>query len=268
MSTNASSTPSGSLSGTVPAAVPVGLPHRAALVTGGSRGIGAAIALRLAQDGADVAVTYVQEEEEAARAVVAKIEAFGSRGVALRCDAADADAAADAVHRAADALGRLDILVNNAGIGVLGPIAALSGPDVDRTLTVNVRAVFLACRAAADRLADGGRVISVGSALSRYAGGPGSTLYGLSKSALTGLTKPLARELGPRGITVNVIQPGAVDTDLNPADGPLAEGQRAANALGRFGTTEEIASLVAYLVSAEAGFITGTELVADGGHAA
>ncbi|WP_239086687.1 SDR family NAD(P)-dependent oxidoreductase, partial [Streptomyces parvus] len=190
------------------------------------------------------------------------------RGVALRCDAADAEEAADAVHRAADALGRLDILVNNAGIGVLGPITALAGPDVDRTLAVNVRAVFLACRAAADRLADGGRIVSVGSALSRYAGGPGSTLYGLSKSALTGLTKPLARELGPRGITVNVIQPGAVDTDLNPADGPLAEGQRAANALGRFGTTEEIASLVAYLVSAEAGFITGTELVADGGHAA
>ncbi|WP_239481375.1 SDR family oxidoreductase [Streptomyces sp. CS014] len=271
MSSNASSTPSGTLSGTAPAtasaAVPAGLPHRAALVTGGSRGIGAAIALRLAQDGADVAVTYVRDEE-AARAVVAKIEGFGRRGVALRCDAADADAAADAVHRAADALGRLDILVNNAGIGVLGPIAALAGPDVDRTLAVNVRAVFLACRAAAERLADGGRIISVGSALSRYAGGPGSTLYGLSKSALTGLTKPLARELGPRGITVNVIQPGAVDTDLNPADGPLAEGQRAANALGRFGTTEEIASLVAYLVSAEAGFITGTELVADGGHAA
>ncbi|WNF30388.1 SDR family oxidoreductase [Streptomyces sp. C11-1] len=240
---------------------------RAALVTGGSRGIGAATALRLAQDGVDVAVTYVQDEA-AARAVVAKIEAFGRRGVALRCDAADAGAAAGAVDRAADALGRLDVLVNNAGIGVLGPISTLAGPEVDRVLAVNVRAVFLACRAAAERMADGGRIVSVGTALSRYAGGPGGTLYALSKSALAGLTKPLARELGPRGITVNLVQPGPVDTDLNPADGPFAEGQRAATALGRFGTVDEVASLVAYLASPDAAFITGTEVVVDGGHAA
>ncbi|MET7503648.1 SDR family NAD(P)-dependent oxidoreductase [Streptomyces microflavus] len=240
---------------------------RAALVTGGSRGIGAATALRLAEAGADVAITYVQDEE-GARAVVAKIEGAGRRGVALRCDAADADGAAGAVHGAADALGRLDVLVNNAGIGVLGPIAALSDAEVERVLAVNVRAVFLACRAAADRLADGGRIISVGTALSRYTGGPGSTLYTMSKSALAGLTRPLARELGPRGITVNLIQPGPVDTDLNPADGPFAEGQRAATALGRFGTADEVASLVAYLASADAAFITGTEVVVDGGHAA
>ncbi|MEV6858345.1 SDR family oxidoreductase [Streptomyces microflavus] len=240
---------------------------RAALVTGGSRGIGAATALRLAEAGADVAVTYVQDEE-GARAVVAKIEGAGRRGVALRCDAADADGAAGAVHGAADALGRLDVLVNNAGIGVLGPIAALSDAEVERVLAVNVRAVFLACRAAADRLADGGRIISVGTALSRFAGGPGSTLYTMSKSALAGLTKPLARELAPRGITVNLIQPGPVDTDLNPAGGPFAEGQRAATALGRFGTADEVASLVAYLASADAAFITGTEVVVDGGHAA
>ncbi|MET8056513.1 SDR family NAD(P)-dependent oxidoreductase [Streptomyces microflavus] len=240
---------------------------RAALVTGGSRGIGAATALRLAEAGADVAITYVQDEE-GARAVVAKIEGTGRRGVALRCDAADADGAAGAVHGAADALGRLDVLVNNAGIGVLGPIAALSDAEVERVLAVNVRAVFLACRAAADRLADGGRIISVGTALSRYTGGPGSTLYTMSKSALAGLTRPLARELGPRGITVNLIQPGPVDTDLNPAGGPFAEGQRAATALGRFGTPDEVASLVAYLASADAAFITGTEVVVDGGHAA
>ncbi|MBK5993101.1 SDR family oxidoreductase [Streptomyces sp. BE282] len=240
---------------------------RAALVTGGSRGIGAATALRLAEAGADVAITYVQDEE-GARAVVAKIEGTGRRGVALRCDAADADTAAGAVHGAADALGRLDVLVNNAGIGVLGPIAALSDAEVERVLAVNVRAVFLACRAAADRLADGGRIISVGTALSRYTGGPGSTLYTMSKSALAGLTRPLARELGPRGITVNLIQPGPVDTDLNPAGGPFAEGQRAATALGRFGTADEVASLVAYLASADAAFITGTEVVVDGGHAA
>ncbi|CAM5542743.1 SDR family NAD(P)-dependent oxidoreductase [Streptomyces microflavus] len=240
---------------------------RAALVTGGSRGIGAATALRLAEAGADVAITYVQDEE-GARAVVAKIEGAGRRGVALRCDAADADGAAGAVHGAADALGRLDVLVNNAGIGVLGPIAALSDAEVERVLAVNVRAVFLACRAAADRLADGGRIISVGTALSRYTGGPGSTLYTMSKSALAGLTRPLARELGPRRITVNLIQPGPVDTDLNPAGGPFAEGQRAATALGRFGTADEVASLVAYLASADAAFITGTEVVVDGGHAA
>ncbi|MGW4219551.1 SDR family NAD(P)-dependent oxidoreductase [Streptomyces bacillaris] len=240
---------------------------RAALVTGGSRGIGAAVALRLAEAGVDVAITYVRDEE-AARAVVAKIEGTGRRGVALRVDAADAGAAGRAVHEAADMLGRLDVLVNNAGIGVLGPIAELPDAEVERVLAVNVRAVFLACRAAADRLADGGRVVSVGTALSRYVGGPGSTLYGMSKSALVGLTKPLARELGPRGITVNLVQPGPVDTDLNPAGGPLAEGQRAATALGRFGTAEEVASLVAYLASAEAGFITGTEIVVDGGHAA
>ncbi|MEW2190250.1 SDR family NAD(P)-dependent oxidoreductase [Streptomyces microflavus] len=240
---------------------------RAALVTGGSRGIGAATALRLAEAGVDVAITYVQDEE-GARAVVAKIEGTGRRGVALRCDAADADGAAGAVHGAADALGRLDVLVNNAGIGVLGPIAALSDAEVERVLAVNVRAVFLACRAAADRLADGGRIISVGTALSRFAGGPGSTLYTMSKSALAGLTRPLARELGPRGITVNLIQPGPVDTDLNPAGGPFAEGQRAATALGRFGTPDEVASVVAYLASADAAFITGTEVVVDGGHAA
>ncbi|MFD8670044.1 SDR family NAD(P)-dependent oxidoreductase [Streptomyces microflavus] len=240
---------------------------RAALVTGGSRGIGAATALRLAEAGADVAITYVQDGE-GARAVVAKIEGTGRRGVALRCDAADADTAAGAVHGAADAFGRLDVLVNNAGIGVLGPIAALSDAEVERVLAVNVRAVFLACRAAADRLADGGRIISVGTALSRYTGGPGSTLYTMSKSALAGLTRPLARELGPRGITVNLIQPGPVDTDLNPAGGPFAEGQRAATALGRFGTADEVASLVAYLASADAAFITGTEVVVDGGHAA
>ncbi|MBW3362089.1 MULTISPECIES: SDR family NAD(P)-dependent oxidoreductase [Streptomyces] len=240
---------------------------RAALVTGGSRGIGAATALRLAEAGADVAITYVQDRE-GARAVVAKIEGTGRRGVALRCDAADADTAAGAVHGAADALGRLDVLVNNAGIGVLGPIAALSDAEVERVLAVNVRAAFLACRAAADRLADGGRIISVGTALSRYTGGPGSTLYTMSKSALAGLTRPLARELGPRGITVNLIQPGPVDTDLNPAGGPFAEGQRAATALGRFGTADEVASLVAYLASADAAFITGTEVVVDGGHAA
>ncbi|MEU4996079.1 SDR family oxidoreductase [Streptomyces sp. NPDC021622] len=243
------------------------LTGKTALVTGGSRGIGAAIALRLAQQGADVAITYVHGEA-AALDVVAKIESAGRRGFAIKADAADPGDAAGAVERAADDLGRLDILVNNAGIGVLGPIGDLALADVDRVLDINVRAVFLASQAAAGRLADGGRIISTGSALARFAGGPGGTLYAMSKAALAGMSKPLARELAGRGITVNVVHPGAIDTDMNPADGPFAEPQRAATALARFGSADEVASLVAYLAGEEAGFITGAELVADGGYGA
>ncbi|MEV0323838.1 SDR family NAD(P)-dependent oxidoreductase [Streptomyces sp. NPDC050658] len=243
------------------------LTGKAALVTGGSRGMGAAIALRLAQQGADVAITYVKEEA-AALDVVAKIEAAGRRGFAIKADAGDPGDAAGAVERAADDLGRLDILVNNAGVGVLGPIGDLTLADVDRVLDVNVRAVFLASQAAAGRLADGGRIISTGSALARFAGGPGGTLYAMSKAALAGMSKPLARELAGRRITVNVVHPGAIDTDMNPADGPFAEPQRTATALARFGSPDEVASLVAYLAGDEAGFITGAELVADGGYTA
>lgn len=241
--------------------------NRVALVTGGSRGIGAATALRLARDGADVALTYARDEA-AAQETVRKIEACGRRAVALRADSADPEAAPAAVHRTAETFGRLDILVNNAGIGVLGPIDTLTTADVDRVLAVNVRAVFLACRAAAGVLERGGRIVSLGTALSRFAGGPGGTLYAMSKSALSGLTKPLARELGPRGITVNLVQPGPVDTDLNPADGPFAAGQRAGTALDRFGTAGEVAALIAYLAGDEAAYITGTEILVDGGHAA
>lgn len=244
-----------------------GLTGKTALVTGGSRGMGAAIALRLAAEGADVALTYVRRED-AAHEVVTKIESMGRRAVAVRADAADAGDAAGAVERAADDLGGLDILVNNAGIGVLGPIGELSLGDVDRVLAVNVRSVFLASQAAAGLLRDGGRIISVGTALTRYAGGPGGTLYALSKSALTGMTKALAHELGGRRITVNLVQPGPVDTDMNPADGPFAEGQRAGTALGRFGSADEVASLVGYLAGADAAYVTGTELTVDGGHSA
>jgi 3-oxoacyl-[acyl-carrier protein] reductase len=243
------------------------LSGRTALVTGGSRGMGAAIALRLAAEGADVAITYLGNAE-AARQVVKQIEQTGRRALALQMDAADADSAASAVAQAAQLLGRLDILVNNAGIGVLGPIGSLSTADVDRVLAVNVRAVFLASQAAAETLADGGRIISTGTALTRYAGGPGGTLYAMSKSALTGLTKALARELGGRGITVNLIHPGPIDTDMNPADGPYAEPQRANTALGRFGTAEEVAALVAHLAGPSGAYLTGTEITVDGGHSA
>ncbi|MFJ2739732.1 SDR family NAD(P)-dependent oxidoreductase [Streptomyces sp. NPDC087440] len=241
--------------------------NRTALVTGGSRGMGAAIAQRLAQDGTDVAITYV-EGEQAAQDVVRTIEAVGRRALAVRMDAADPESVTSAVATVADAFGRLDVLVNNAGIGVLGPVESLTLADVDRVLAVNVRAVFLASQAAASVLEDGGRIISTGSALTRYAGGPGGSLYAMSKSALTGLTKALAREVGDRGITVNLIHPGAVDTDMNPADGPFAEPQRANTAIGRFGRPDEVASLVSFLAGDEGAYLTGAELVIDGGHAA
>ncbi|MFI2614954.1 3-oxoacyl-ACP reductase family protein [Streptomyces sp. NPDC018584] len=243
------------------------LTGRTALVTGGSRGMGAAIALRLAQQGADVAITYVHSEA-AAQEVVAKIEATGRRGFAVRADAADAGDAAGAVERAADDLGHLDILVNNAGIGVLGPLADLSLADVDRVLAINVRGVLLASQAAAGRLRDGGRIITIGSCMAQRVPGPGGTLYATSKAALIGLNKALARELGGRRITANLVQPGPIDTDMNPADGPYAEGQSAMTAVGRFGSPDEVASLVAYLAGDDAAYITGTELSVDGGHAA
>ncbi|MCX5527442.1 SDR family oxidoreductase [Streptomyces bobili] len=238
---------------------------KVALVTGGSRGIGAATAVRLAREGADVALTYVNGKE-AADDVVRAVEALGRRAVALRADSADAGEAAGAVGAAVDALGGLDVLVNNAGIGVLGPLEDLSLADVDRVLAVNVRGVFLASQSAAGRMGAGGRIITIGSCMAQRVPGPGGTLYALSKSALVGLTKGLARELGPRGITANLVHPGPIDTDMNPADGPYAGGQAALTALGRFGTAGEVASTVAYLAGAT--YVTGAEFAVDGGHAA
>ncbi|EFL35873.1 3-oxoacyl-[acyl-carrier-protein] reductase [Streptomyces viridochromogenes DSM 40736] len=241
------------------------LDGKVALVTGGSRGIGAATALRLAREGADVAVGYVNGKE-AAEDVVRAVEALGRRAVAVRADAADADDAAGAVTATADALGGLDILVNNAGVGVLGPLETLSLADVDRVLDINVRGVFLTSQAAAARMAEGGRIITIGSCMAQRVPGPGGTLYAMSKAALAGLTKALARELGGRGITANLVLPGPTDTDMNPADGPFASGQAAMTALGRFGTADEVASTVAYLAGAT--YVTGAEFAVDGGHAA
>lgn len=238
---------------------------KVALVTGGSRGIGAATAVRLAREGADVALTYVNGKE-AAEDVVRAVEAAGRRAVALRADSADAAEAAGAVDRAAEALGGLDVLVNNVGVGVLGPLEDLPLAEVDRVLAVNVRGVFLASQAAAARMSSGGRIITVGTCMTQRVPGPGGTLYATSKSALIGLTKALARELGPRGITANIVHPGPVDTDMNPADGPYAAGQAAMTALGRFGTAGEVAGMVAYLAGAD--YVTGAELSVDGGHAA
>ncbi|WP_405867827.1 MULTISPECIES: 3-oxoacyl-ACP reductase family protein [unclassified Streptomyces] len=238
---------------------------KVALVTGGSRGIGAATALRLAREGADVAVTYVNGKE-AAEDVVRRIEALGRRAVALRADSSDADEAAGAVERTAEALGGVDVLVNNAGVGVLGPLSDLSLADVDRVLAVNVRGVFLTSQAAAARMPSGGRIITIGSCMTQRVPGMGGVLYATSKSALIGLTKALARELGGRGITANVVHPGPIDTDMNPADGPYAGGQAAMTAVGRFGTVEEVAGMVVYLAGAE--YVTGAEFSVDGGYAA
>ncbi|MFF9151676.1 SDR family oxidoreductase [Streptomyces sp. NPDC014846] len=240
---------------------------RTALVTGGSRGIGAATALRLAQEGADVAVTYVRGKN-AAEEVVRAVDALGRRAVALRADSADAEEAAGAVDRAAEALGRLDVLVNNAATGLMGPLEDMSLADVDQLLAVNVRGVFLTSQAAAAVMTSGGRIITVGSCVTQRVPGPGATLYAMSKSAVIGLTKALARELGGRGITANAVHPGPIDTDMNPADGPYAPAQAAMTALGRFGTAAEVASLVAHLAGPEAAYVTGAEFSVDGGHAA
>ncbi|MFF1558235.1 SDR family oxidoreductase [Streptomyces sp. NPDC058279] len=238
-----------------------------ALVTGGSRGIGAATALRLAEDGMDVAVTYVRDAEAAA-AVVGRIEALGRRALAVRADAGDAARAAGAVEETVRHLGRIDVLVNNAGVGVLGPLDTLGVAEVDRLLAVNVRGVFLASQAAAARMGTGGRIITIGSCMAQRVPGPGGTLYAMGKAALIGLNKALARELGGRGITANLVHPGPVDTDMNPADGPYAGPQAAMTALGRFGTAREVAATVSFLAGGDAGYVTGAEFSVDGGHAA
>ncbi|MET8543986.1 3-oxoacyl-ACP reductase family protein [Kitasatospora sp. NPDC004799] len=243
------------------------LDGKVALVTGGSRGIGAAVALRLAEDGADVVLTY-QGGAEPAEEIAAKITAMGRNGWAVRADSADPEAVQGVVEAVVERFGRLDVLVNNAGVGVLGPIGELSLEDVDRTLEVNVRAPFLYARAASAHLAEGGRIVTIGSCVAQRVAFPGTTLYATSKAALIGLTKALARELGPRGITANLVHPGPIDTDMNPADGPAAELQTGLTALGRFGTGAEVAAAVAYLVGDEGRYVSGAELAVDGGFAA
>ncbi|REE94784.1 SDR family NAD(P)-dependent oxidoreductase [Thermomonospora umbrina] len=243
------------------------LTGRVALVTGGSRGIGAAIARRLAREGADVAVTYARSADRA-RAVVAEIEDAGRRGTAIAADAADPTAVTDAVERAVDRLGGLDILVNNAGIAPYGPFEDVTVEEIDHALAVHARAAFIAAQAAAPHLEGGGRIIGIGSNLAERLPYPGWTLYAMSKSALTGLTKGLARDLGPRGITVNLVQPGSTDTEMNPADAPEADAERALTALGRYAEAEEIAATVAHLAGPGGAYITGTAITVDGGFAA
>ncbi|MCZ0738508.1 SDR family oxidoreductase [Phreatobacter sp. AB_2022a] len=243
------------------------LTGKVALVTGGSRGIGAAIAKRLAADGADVALTYTNSPAKA-DAVVAEIGALGRKGLALAADSADAAAVTGAVERTVEAFGRIDILVNNAGIFVGGSLDNDTLEDIDRTLAVNVRAVYVGSQAAARHMGKGGRIISIGSCLAELVGDPGMTLYSMSKAALIGMTKGMARDLGARGITVNIVHPGPTDTDMNPAEGAHADKQRAKLAVGHYGEAADIAAAVAYLAGAEAGFVTGASLAVDGGFAA
>jgi 3-oxoacyl-[acyl-carrier protein] reductase len=243
------------------------LEGKVALVTGGSRGIGAAIARRLADEGADVAVTYVNAPDRA-REVAADIVSAGGRALAIAADAADPDAVAAAVERTAAELGRLDILVNNAGIFPSGPLEGVTGDDVDRTLAVHVRGVFTATQAAVRHMGEGGRVISIGSCFVDRVPYAGVTLYAMSKAALSGMTRGLARDLGPRGITANVVHPGPTDTDMNPADGPGAEAEAALTAVERYGAPDEIAATVAHLAGSGGRYITGAAIAIDGGFAA
>ncbi|MET8573978.1 3-oxoacyl-ACP reductase family protein [Streptomyces sp. NPDC005012] len=238
-----------------------------ALVTGGSRGIGAAVALRLAEEGADVVLTYENGADRAAE-VVERIEAAGRRALAVRADSAAPEALVAAVDEAAAAFGRLDVLVNNAGVFLVGPLDELGPEDIERTLAVNVRAPFTASRAAVRHMERGGRVISIGSNVAERAVFPGLALYAMSKSALVGMTKGLARELGPRGVTVNLVIPGPTDTDTNPADGPNAEVIAGFTAVGRYAEAAEIAATVAHLASADASYVTGASIAVDGGFTA
>ncbi len=240
------------------------LAGKVALVTGGSRGIGAAIARRLAHDGATVAFTYVNASEHAS-AVAKEIDAAGGRALVIRADSADPAAVTAAVDETVAKLGRIDILVNNAGIYVGGPLEKLTAEDADRIWAVDARAVFVACQAAARHMRTGGRIITIGSNFSERVPGPGFTLYAMCKAALIGLTKGLARELGPRGISVVMVNPGPTDTDMNPADGPGAARQTPLIALGRYGRPEDVAAAVSYLAGDGGNHVTGTAITVDGG---
>ncbi|MFJ9556195.1 SDR family NAD(P)-dependent oxidoreductase [Nocardiopsis sp. NPDC101807] len=239
-------------------------PARVALVTGGSRGIGAAIALRLAETGHDVVLTY-ERDAKAADEVVEAIGRTGRRALALRADSADPDAVTWAVEHAAEAFGGLDVLVNNAALFPSGPYDAATVEQINRVLAVNVRAPFLAARAALRHMGGDGRIITVGSNVAERIPFGGLTLYAISKSALTGMTRGLARDLGARGISVVQVNPGPVDTDANPADGPNADGIRSLVPLGRFGLPEEVAETVAHLAGPGGRFVTGTVIGVDGG---
>lgn len=240
------------------------LTGKKALVTGGSRGIGAAIALLLAERGCDVAITYASAKE-AAEALVSKAQSMGRTAIALCADAADPTAVRQAVDQAAKALGGLDILVNNAGIGRYGTLRELSEDDIDAQLAINIKGVIAATQRALAHLGHGGRVINIGSCLANRVPAPGFTVYAMTKAALDGFTRGLARELGSSGITVNVVHPGPTDTDANPSSGPQADFQRQLTATGSYGTPADVAHMVAFLAQPSSGQLTGSAFAVDGG---
>jgi 3-oxoacyl-[acyl-carrier protein] reductase len=241
------------------------LTGKVALVTGGSRGIGAAIAKRLAAEGACVAITYAQNDAPAHR-LVQEIGASGGEATAIRADAAEADAVVAAVEEAAKRFGRLDVLVNNAGTVIGKPFEQTTLDEMDRLFDINLRGALIATQAALRHLPNGGRIITIGSCAGEYVGSPGLVTYAASKGALKMFSQALARELGERAITVNTVQPGPTDTDLNPAsDSVAAPKMRAGTALKRYGHVDEIAALVAFVAGPESGFITGASLTIDGG---
>ena len=242
----------------------IDLTGKKALVTGGSRGIGAAIAKRLAADGADVVITYAGNKD-AADATVSEITASGRKGIAIQADSGDKAAQTAAVEKAHAALGGLDILVHNAGIAEFAPVAPNSDDTFQRQFDVNVGGVYSGTTAAVPLISDGGRIIVIGSINAHTMPIAGGAIYGATKAAVAGLARGWARDLGSRGILVNVIQPGPIDTDLNPADGPFAETLVPLTALGRYGRVDEVAALAAFLASEEASYITGATIDIDGG---
>src|ERR1700726_2705882 len=240
------------------------LEGKIALVTGGSRGIGAAIAKRLAADGANVAIPYTQGADAAA-SVVKEIERAGGKAIAIQADAADADAVKAAVEKTFATFGRLDVLVNNAGTAIPKPFEEATLEEMDRVIDINVRGVYVATQAALKHMKSGGRVITIGSAVGERVAAPGLVPYAGTKGAVKMFTQALAREIGGRGITVNNVQPGPIDTELNPASGDWAVPQKAATALDRYGRVEEIAAMVAFVAGPEASYITGANITVDGG---
>jgi 3-oxoacyl-[acyl-carrier protein] reductase len=240
------------------------LANKVALVTGGSRGIGAAIAKRLAADGASVAITYAKDVN-AASAVVKAIEASGGKALAIQADAADAKAINAAIEKTVAILGKLDVLVNNAGTAIPKPFEQTTLEEIDHMINLNFRGVLVATQAALKNMNDNGRIINIGSCVGERNLTPGLTAYAATKGAVKMFTQSLAREVGSRGITVNNVQPGPIDTDLNPAAGDWAAPQIAVTALKRYGTPDEVAALVSFVAGPESSYITGANLTVDGG---
>jgi 3-oxoacyl-[acyl-carrier protein] reductase len=240
------------------------LEGRIALITGGSRGIGAAIAKRLAADGADVAITY-SKGADAAASVVKEIERGGRKAIAIQADATDPAAVQAAVEKTASTFGRIDVLVNNAGTAIPKKFEETTLQELDHMIDLNFRGAFVATQAALKHMKNGGRIIMIGSCVGERMMTPGLVAYSATKGAIKMFTQGLSREVGDRGITVNNIQPGPIDTELNPASGDWASPQKANTALGRYGSVDEVAALVAFVAGPDSSYITGANLTVDGG---